>query len=76
MDVEDSLRFAHYRWPLARPLGGGRFRGARDRDNDPLELYNLWNEPEYHADRARLVEAMLKEQYRYADLMPRPVYMG
>ena len=36
----------------------------------------IWNEPEYHADRARLVEAMLKEQYRYADLMPRPVYMG
>ena len=47
-----------------------------DRDADPDELHNLWNDPAHAADRARLTEAMLQEQYRYSDLMPRPVYMG
>ena len=78
VDVEDFFKvrtFTDGRWRMTLWVEED-FGELYDRDNDPLELHNLWNEPEYHADRARLVEAMLKEQYRYADLMPRPVYMG
>ncbi|MDG2033163.1 MAG: DUF4976 domain-containing protein, partial [Rhodospirillales bacterium] len=78
VDVEDFFKvrtFTDGRWRLTLWVEED-FGELYDRDNDPLELHNLWNHPACQADRARLVEAMLKEQYRYADLMPRPVYMG
>ena len=47
-----------------------------DRENDPLEINNLWDEPLAKEHKAYLIEAMLKQQYTYSDLMPRPDFMG
>ncbi len=78
VDVEDFFKvrtFTDGRWRLTLWVEED-FGELYDRETDTLELNNLWNNPAHKEDRARMVEAMLKEQYRYADLMPRPVYMG
>ncbi len=78
VDVEDFFKvrtFVDGRWRLTLWVEE-QFWEMYDRDADPDELRNLWNDPAHAADRARLTEAMLQEQYRYSDLMPRPVYMG
>ena len=78
VDVEEFFKvrtFIDGRWRLTLWVEEN-FCELYDRENDPLELHNLWKNPVHKGDRARLVESMLREQYRYADLMPRPVYMG
>ena len=78
VNVENFFRvrtFVDERWRLTLWVDED-FGELYDRDNDPLELNNLWNDASAKEDKARLVETMLKEQYKYADLMPRPIYMG
>ncbi len=78
VNVENFFRvrtFVDERWRLTIWVDED-FGELYDRDNDPLELNNLWNDASAKEDKARLVETMLKEQYKYADLMPRPIYMG
>ncbi len=78
MDVEKFFRvlsFVDERWRLTLWVDDD-FGELYDRDKDPLELENLWNELGAQDDKARLIELMLKEQYKYSDLMPRPSFMG
>ncbi len=78
VDVEKFFRvrsFVDERWRLTLWVDDD-FGELYDRDKDPLELENLWNELGAQDDKARLIELMLKEQYKYSDLMPRPSFMG
>ena len=78
VNIENFFRVRTYvndRWRLTLWVDND-FGELYDRENDPLELNNLWNDPSAKEDKASLVEAMLKQQYTYSDLMPRPDFMG
>jgi arylsulfatase A-like enzyme len=45
-----------------------------DRENDPLELHNLWNEPAARADKAVLIEMMMRERISLEEMAPRASY--
>ena len=78
VDTEEFFRVRTYvdeRWRLTLWVDQD-FGELYDRNNDPLELNNLWNNKSSGEDKANLIEAMLKQQYKYSDLMPRPVYWG
>ncbi len=78
VDTEEFFRVRTYvdeRWRLTLWVDQD-FGELYDRNNDPLELNNLWNDKSFGEDKANLIEAMLKQQYKYSDLMPRPVYWG
>ena len=78
VDVDKFFRvrtFVDGRWRVTLWVDDG-FGEMYDRERDPHELCNLWNNSGNKEEKARLVEQMLREQYRYSDLMPRPVYMG
>jgi arylsulfatase A-like enzyme len=45
-----------------------------DREADPLELRNLWNDPGSQDVKRELFELMLREQLRHQDRGPRAVY--
>ena len=42
-----------------------------DRDNDPLELTNLWNDPAAQGDKAKLMEMMIRERIALEEWAPR-----
>jgi arylsulfatase A-like enzyme len=78
VDTKKFFRVRTYvdeRWRLTLWVDDD-FGEIYDRKNDPLELNNLWNNPSAKEDKACLIEAMLKQQYKYSDLMPQPKYMG
>lgn len=45
-----------------------------DLNNDPDELNNVWDNPQYQADKHRLLEAMLRESIALQDRSPLPTY--
>ncbi|MCB1395204.1 MAG: sulfatase-like hydrolase/transferase [Rhodobacteraceae bacterium] len=67
--------FVTDRWRLTLYDG---FEGGDlyDRRTDPLELRNLWDDPAHAADKARLIEAMLRERIRLDDRAPRSVHIA
>ena len=67
--------FVDGRWRMTLWVAAD-FGEMYDRKNDPHELDNLWNNTQHKEAKSRLLELMLKEQYRYSELMPRPIYMG
>ncbi|MDA0238826.1 MAG: sulfatase-like hydrolase/transferase [Proteobacteria bacterium] len=67
--------FIDERWRMTLWLED-EFGEFYDRDNDPLEIHNLWNEPSAQPDKARIMEKMLWEQNELIDLSPRPIFMG
>ena len=78
VDIEKFFRVRTYvneRWRLTLWIDDD-FGELYDRENDPLEINNLWDEPLAKEHKAYLIEAMLKQQYTYSDLMPRPDFMG
>ena len=78
VDIEKFFRVRTYvneRWRLTLWVDDD-FGELYDRENDPLEINNLWDEPLAKEHKAYLIEAMLKQQYTYSDLMPRPDFMG
>ncbi|MDA0241159.1 MAG: sulfatase-like hydrolase/transferase, partial [Proteobacteria bacterium] len=50
-----------------------QFGELYDRDNDPLELVNLWNDPSAKADKALLLEMMMRERIALDDMAPKAV---
>lgn len=61
--------FIHEYWRLSIWLGddvGHLF----DRSNDPHEINNLWQNPDYAEKKAELTELMLRERMRLADTLP------
>jgi arylsulfatase A-like enzyme len=70
-----SRTFVDRRWRLTIYDG---FEGGElfDRRLDPLELDNLWDHPAHVADKARLIEAMLRERIRLDDRSPRTVHLA
>jgi arylsulfatase A-like enzyme len=78
VNVEKFFRvrsFVDGRWRMTLWVDDD-FGEMYDRQNDPHELNNLWNNTQHKETKSRLLELMLKEQYRYSELMPRPIYMG
>ena len=67
--------FVTGRWRMTLWLED-EFGELYDRENDPLELHNLWNDASAKADKARIMEMMLWEQNALSDLSPRPIFMG
>lgn len=47
-----------------------------DRNDDPHEMRNLWNDPSSLTQRAALTEAMLREAIRLTDDSPIPTYVA
>ena len=45
-----------------------------DREADPLELRNLWNDPASQGVKAELLERMLRETLRHQDMGPKAEY--
>ena len=45
-----------------------------DRQEDPLEIVNRWNDPAAKADKAELLEMMMRERVALDDLAPRAAY--
>ncbi|MYG53929.1 MAG: sulfatase-like hydrolase/transferase, partial [Rhodospirillaceae bacterium] len=45
-----------------------------DREEDPLELRNLWNDPAASGVKADLMERMLRESLRHQDMGPKAEY--
>ena len=78
VNVEKFFRvrsFVDGRWRMTLWVDDD-FGEMYDRKNDPHELENLWCNSQHKKTKSRLLEQMLKEQYRYSELMPRPIYMG
>ena len=78
VNVEKFFRvrsFVDGRWRMTLWVDDD-FGEMYDRENDPHELENLWDNSQHKETKSRLLELMLKEQYRYSELMPRPIYMG
>ena len=44
-----------------------------DRQNDPLELNNLWNDPAAGADKTLMLEMMMRERIAHDEMAPRAV---
>ncbi len=65
--------FVTGRWRLTYWLEE-QFGELYDRENDPLELHNLWNEPAAQADRAVLIEMMMRERISLEEMAPRAPY--
>lgn len=74
----DGIRtrtFIDGRWRLT--LYDGHETGQLfDRESDPQEMDNLWNDPAHAADRARLLEAMLREMIRLGDTAPMSTHIA
>ena len=47
-----------------------------DRDQDPHELRNLWNDPSASSDKAEVMEMMMRERLRQEELAPMPTYVA
>ena len=65
--------FVTGRWRLTYWLEA-QFGELYDRDNDPEEINNLWNDPGAAADKAALLEMMMRERIALEDMSPRATY--
>ena len=45
-----------------------------NRDEDPHELRNLWDDPGYSTQKAELMEKWMLERIALEDIAPRPIY--
>lgn len=45
-----------------------------DLKNDPLEITNLWDDPEYLMEKTRLLEAMVTKMTKLHDRAPLPEF--
>ncbi|UTW12600.1 sulfatase family protein [Marinobacterium rhizophilum] len=61
------------RWRLSLRHGES-WSELYDLENDPHELCNLWDNPDYQATRAELIEAMMRESIAMQDRSPLPSY--
>jgi len=78
LGTEEGLRtrsFISDNWRLTlwEGMEGGELF---DRNVDPFEMNNLWNDPDYAIKRASLTEAMLRETIRLTDSSPYPTHVA
>jgi arylsulfatase A-like enzyme len=45
-----------------------------NRDEDPHEIQNLWDDPGYSTQKAELMEKWMLERISLEDIAPRPIY--
>jgi len=65
--------FVTGRWRMSYWLED-QFGELYDRENDPDEIYNLWNDPAAAEDKAELLELMMRERIALEDMAPRAIY--
>ncbi len=65
--------FVTGRWRLTNWLED-QFGELYDRDEDPEETNNLWNNPGAAADKAELPELMMRERIALEDMAPRAIH--
>ncbi|MDE2793032.1 MAG: sulfatase-like hydrolase/transferase [Paracoccaceae bacterium] len=66
--IEDNWRLT-----LWQGMEGGELF---NRNSDPHELKNLWSDPDFSNERARMTEAMLREMIRLGDTAPFATHMA
>ena len=59
------------RWRLSR-YAGSTFAELYDLENDPHEMHNLWNEPDFQGIKAELLDLMLMEIVASQEQSPLP----
>ncbi|MEE2746811.1 MAG: sulfatase-like hydrolase/transferase [Pseudomonadota bacterium] len=67
--------FVNKRWRLTLWLEE-EFGEFYDRENDPHEINNLWDNPSAAKDKAEIISMMLEERLKLDDLSPRPKFPG
>ena len=65
--------FVTDRWRLTYWHDYG-FGEMYDREEDPLELVNRWNDPAAKSNKAELLEMMMRESIALDDMAPRSPY--
>jgi arylsulfatase A-like enzyme len=65
--------FVTGRWRLTYWLED-QFGELYDRDEDPEEINNLWNDPGAAANKAEMLELMMRERIALEDMAPRAIY--
>jgi arylsulfatase A-like enzyme len=65
--------FVTGRWRLTYWLED-QFGELYDRNEDPEEINNLWNNPAAAGDKAEILEMMMRERIALEDMSPRAIY--